>query len=302
MHLFRSLILPLLATATESMASYSYNATYGTIKTSNVSPGVVRATMNHPPLNLLDRKLAADLVGLLQDLNKTEDVKVLILSSAVPDYFIAHIDVHLLDGADPPPADVNPAEAVGNFVVATRLLSTINIVTIAEVNGRAHGPGSEIALQCDMRFAGPDALFSQFENTFGIFPAAGAVPFLVKLIGRARTFEYVLAAKGVDAATAEKIGWVNTAYGSVHELTSKVDALAKRIALFPRQSLIATKHSINYDRPTEDDLNNDVATINELRVTPVAEMLMTRFLKLTGDETKNRFELDMPDDLGLLCQ
>lgn len=87
-----------------------------------------------------------------------------------------------------------------------------------------------------MRFASPAALFSQFENSLGIFPAASAVPFLTELISRARTFEYVLAAKGVDACTAEKIGCVDIAYDSVEELTANVDALAERIAFFSRGS------------------------------------------------------------------
>lgn len=178
-----------------SSTSAAFAAQHGTIFTSIVSAGIMRATINNPPINLLDKNLATDLVDLLRNLASREDIKVVIFDSAVPHYFIAHIDVHLLDSADPPPANTNPSEIVGSFVEATRLLSTIDIITIAAVNGRAHGPGSEIALQCDMRFAGPDALFSQFENSIGIFPAAGAVPFLTKLIGRARTFEYVLAAK-----------------------------------------------------------------------------------------------------------
>lgn len=273
---------------------------YETISVSTVAEGVIRATMNNPPINLLDEKLATDLVTLLRDLSTRNDIKVVIFDSALPDYFIAHIDVHLLDAADPVPAGTNASEIVGYFVEATRLLSTIDVITIAEVDGRAHGPGSEIALQCDMRFAGPNALFSQFENALGIFPAAGAVPFLTKLIGRARTFEYVLAAQGVDAKTAERIGWVNTAYQSSEELRLAVNELAKRIAMFPRQSLIATKKSINYDRPAEADLNKDVAAINELRTTSVAERLMTKFLKLTGDERKNSFELEMPDSLDQL--
>ena len=280
-----------------SAAGSAYQARYGTINTSIVEDGIMRATIDHAPINLLDKDLATDLVGLLRNLAKRDDIKVVVFDSAVPDYFIAHIDVHLLDSADPAPSTTNASEVVGYFVEATRLLSTIDVITIAEVNGRAHGPGSEIALQCDMRFAGPGALFSQFENSIGIFPAAGAVPFLTKLIGRARTFEYVLAAKGVDGPTAEKIGWVNTAYDSVEEMKSNVSGLVERIALFPRQSLIATKKSINYDRPNDEDLNKDVATINELRVTPVAEGLMTKFIGLTDNFSKNAFELGMPDDL-----
>ena len=275
---------------------------YGTITTKPVADGVIRATINNPPINLLDERLATNLVSLLRDLKDSKDVKVVIFDSAIPEYFIAHIDVHLLDAADPAPPGTNASEIVGYFVEATRLLSLIDVITIAEVDGRAHGPGSEIALQCDMRFAGPNALFSQFENTLGIFPAAGAVPFLTKLIGRARTFEYVLAAKGVDSPTAEKIGWVNTAYRSSHELKSNVNALAEKIALFPRQSLVATKHSINYDRPLEKALNTDVATIQQLSQTSVAEELMTKFLHLTGGGVMNEFELKMPDDLVKLYE
>lgn len=302
--LFQSAILfSGLVRCSKVMASLSTSRdSYGSITTHSIAEGVVRATFNNPPINLLDKKLATDLRNLLVDLNSTEEVKVVIFDSANPDFFIAHIDVHLLDAQDPPPPDTNPQEIVGYFVEATRLLSTVNFITIAEVNGRAHGPGSEIALQCDMRFAGPNALFSQFENSIGIFPAAGAVPFLVKLIGRARTFEYVLAAKGVDAVTAEKIGWVNTAYPSKKLLTSNVDTLAKKIALFPRQSLIATKISINYDRPEEDDLNKDVATINQLITTSAAQDLMSKFIAVTDNFSKNKFELDMPYNLGELYE
>lgn len=181
---------------------------------------------------------------------------------------------------------------VGYFVEAIRLLSAIDVITIAEVHGRAHGPGSELAVQCDVRSAGPDALFSQVENSIGVFPAASVVPFLTKLIGRARTFEYVLAAKRVDAKTAEKIRWVNTAYDRVREMRSRFPALAERIALFPRQSLIATEHRTNYDRSAENDVNNDVATINKLRVIQVAERLATKSISLKDDGfTKNAFEL-----------
>lgn len=291
-----------LASCLTKASSLANHSSYGTISTRTIAEGVVRATFNNAPIKLLDKKLATDLRDLLVDLNSTEEVKVVIFDSANPDFFIAHTDVRLLDAQDSPPSDTNPAEIVGSFVEATRLLSTVNFITIAEVNGRAHGLGSEMALQCDMWFAGPNALFSQSENSIGIFPAAGAVPFLVKLIGRAWTSEYVLAARGVDAATTERIGWVNTAYASKDVLTANVDKLAKKIALFPRQSLIATKISINYDRRKEDDLDNDVATIKRLITTSAAQDLMTKFIGLTGNFSKKKSELDMPYDLQKLYE
>ncbi|KAK5172020.1 uncharacterized protein LTR77_003657 [Saxophila tyrrhenica] len=134
------------------------------------------------------------------------------------------------------------------------------------------------------------------------YSPGGAVPFLTKLIGRARTFEYDLAVKGVDAVTAERIGWVNTAYGPNDEMQAAVNELAGRIALFPKQSLVATKKSINYDRPSEDNLNEDVVAMNELRVKPMSEKLMTKFIHLTDDFKKNEFELRMPEDLVQLYE
>lgn len=85
-------------------------------------------------------------------------------------------------------------------------------------------------------------------------------------------------------------------------MRSGIAELVNRIALFPRQSLIATKRSINYDRPSEEDLNKDVAAINELRVSPVAENLMTKFIGMTDEFKNNAFELGMPDDLVQLYE
>jgi len=82
--------------------------------------------------------------------------------------------------------------------------------------------------------------------------------------------------------------------------TANVDKLAKKIALFPHQSLNATEISINHDWPNDNDLNNDVSTINCLVSTTVAQDLMTKFVGLTGSFSKNTFELDMPYDLAKL--
>jgi len=55
-----------------------------------------------------------------------------------------------------------------------RRLSASRLVTIAQIEGRVRGIGSEFVLACDMRFAAKEsAIFGQLEPAFGVIPGAG---------------------------------------------------------------------------------------------------------------------------------
>jgi len=191
---------------------------YGTLTTTTISPCVIRATLNNPPVNLWDFRLAADFYSFINSLaaettiiNGTNltvitDTKVVILSSANPDFSIAHYDIHALTVSSPelPPAN---GTLIGEQLLRSRtLLATLPVILIAEINGLASGAGNEVAVQCDFRYAGPAARLGHIEVGFGLPPGTGGVQFLVKLIGRTRALEYILSARSVDAVTAAAIG------------------------------------------------------------------------------------------------
>jgi enoyl-CoA hydratase/carnithine racemase len=68
-----------------------------------------------------------------------------------------------------------------------RYLSASRLVTIAQIEGRVRGVGSEFVLACDMRFAALEsAIFGQPEVGFGQIPGSGAVQHLTRLMGRGR--------------------------------------------------------------------------------------------------------------------
>src|SRR6185295_18573108 len=126
-----------------------------------------------------------------------------------------------------------------------RYLSTSRLVTIAQIEGRVRGAGSEFALACDMRFAAREsAIFGQFEPGFGVIPGAGAAQHLTRLMGRARALEVMLSADDYDAEIAERYGWINRALPA-SELSDFVRSLALRIASFPAAGHAVVKDRVN---------------------------------------------------------
>ena len=61
-----------------------------------VDGGIARATVDHPPINLLDLELILELDRFGQEVEADDDVRVVILDSADPEFFIAHADVTLI--------------------------------------------------------------------------------------------------------------------------------------------------------------------------------------------------------------
>ena len=62
--------------------------------------GVAFVSINHSPINLLDDVLSAEFDRLGRQLEADESVRVVVLQSALPDFFIAHSG---LAGLGPPP-------------------------------------------------------------------------------------------------------------------------------------------------------------------------------------------------------
>ena len=134
------------------------------------------------------------------------------------------------------PADVDESTELNDFHRMCETLRTMPKPTIAVIEGRVGGGGSELALSCDMRFATPDAILSQPEVALGILPGGGGTVRLPRLVGRSRALEAILGCDDIDAATAERWGWVNRVLPA-EEIQPFVDRLAGRIASFPPEAV-----------------------------------------------------------------
>jgi enoyl-CoA hydratase/carnithine racemase len=124
-------------------------------------------------------------------------------------------------------------------------LSRAPVVSIVSIRGRASGVGSELALASDMRFASREkAVLSQFEIGAGFTPGGGPMARLPRLMGRGRALEILLSGNDINGDLAERYGYVNRSLPDA-ELDGFVDTLARRIALFDKQSLADIKGLVN---------------------------------------------------------
>jgi enoyl-CoA hydratase/carnithine racemase len=203
---------------------------------------VLFANIAAPPMNLLGPELVRDLVSLIQRTEGDDSVQVMVITSADPEYFISHVDVTRIDEYRREAAKLT-GEA--SLALLFRYLSVSRLVTIAQIEGRVRGAGSEFVLACDMRFAAREtAIFAQLEQSFGTIPGGGAVQHLTRLMGRARALEVILSAEDYNAELAERYGWINRALPA-DSLAEFVSALAHRIASFPQAGHVALKDRVN---------------------------------------------------------
>lgn len=117
-----------------------------------VGDGGARVTIDHPPINLFDLPLMLELDRFGREVEADEAVRVVVADSANPDFLIAHADVSLILALPREERDTPNAE-LGFFHAMVDRFRTMPKATIAIVEGRVRGGGSEFVSSFDMRFA-----------------------------------------------------------------------------------------------------------------------------------------------------
>jgi enoyl-CoA hydratase/carnithine racemase len=141
-----------------------------------------------------------------------------------------------------------PAELYENYRTGvqriTRLMASLDLVTIAAVNGAAIGAGCDLALMCDLRIAARKARFGQAFINFGIIPGDGGAWFLARTVPHHIAAELVFTGRIVDADEAGRMGLVNEVVAD-DQLMPRARELAAEIAAKPPLALRLTKRLLN---------------------------------------------------------
>lgn len=248
--------------------------------------GVCVATIDAPPVNVMTVELFGELTSFAESVAVDDDVRVVVFRSADAEFFIAHFDVGALLEM---PLDEAPrrTDRLGSFHRMCERFRTMSKVTICEIAGRVGGGGAELAASCDMRFGALDAMvLNQMEVPLGILPGGSGTQRLPRLVGTGRAMEIVLGGADIDAATAERWGWLNRAVPD-DELRRVVDDLAERIARWPPEAIALAKESVSNAsaRSIEDGLLEEQFLFRRLVRTPAAQARMRSFLA-SGGQTR----------------
>ena len=269
---------------------------FGTLQI-DVVGGVLTATINNPPVNVMTTPLYMDLVNFTSQVEQDDQIKVVVFDSADPDFFIAHFDVEAILQF---PVD-SPAEKsmeMSDFHLMCERVRTMPKATIVKMAGRAGGGGNEFASSCDMRFGlRGKTMINQMEVALGILPGGTGTQRLPRLVGRGRAMEICLGSDDIDAETAEAWGYLNRIFDTREDLDRFVDDLAKRISAWPAKAIALCKTSINNaEMPCEAGLLEEAYLFQQTLRTDGAQENMRRALAM-GLQTRDG-ELRM----GQLCR
>jgi enoyl-CoA hydratase/carnithine racemase len=257
----------------------------------DIDQRVAFVTIDHPPVNLFDAVLIGALGELAGELADDDDVGAVVVRSADPEFFIAHADLGLIQAL---PRDRTDRPEQPEFIhVFMERWRTLPQITIAQLEGRARGGGSEFALSLDLRFGAIGrAILGQPEVAVGILPGGSGTQRLPRLMGRSRALEVVLGCADFDAELAERYGWINRALPAA-EIGPFVERLARRIAAFPPPAVRLAKRAVDAAGGSlEDGLLEEAHCFNLTLADPQLDARMEGALA-AGAQTREG-EMDLP--------
>jgi enoyl-CoA hydratase/carnithine racemase len=184
--------------------------------------------------NVLSKAVRDGLWAGVRRFNRDRDAKVLVLTGTGDEAFCAGGDLKEMaaTGLEVPEPDFLPQ--FGRNIVVEK-------PTIAAVNGVAFAGGFLLAQMCDLVVAADSARFGVTEVKVGR-GAPWAVP-LPLLVGARAAMEILLTGDPIDAARAERLGFVNRVVPAA-DLRTEVQNLAERIADNAPLSVLAAKKTV----------------------------------------------------------
>ena len=201
---------------------------------------VATLTVNRPDkMNAVNNATVEEIAGALDQIEKNQDLRVMILTGAGEKSFVAGADIGEVKNRS---ALTGRADTRRRQEVYTRI-ENLEIPSIAAINGFALGTGLELAMACSIRIASEKARLGQPEVKLGILPGAGGTQRLPKLVGMGRAMELILTGDPIKPDQALAMGLVNRVVAP-DQLMAEARKLADTIAARPKLAIQYAKEAV----------------------------------------------------------
>src|SRR5918912_3619133 len=156
-------------------------------------------TINRPDkLNALNIPTRNEILAAFDQLEKDDEVRVVVITGAGEKAFIAGADINEFAGMT-----AVRQRAVMKGRRAFDAVEDFPKPVIAMINGFALGGGCELAMACDIRIASAKAKLGQPEIKLGIIPGGGGTQRLTRLVGEGKAMELILTGDMISAEEAQ---------------------------------------------------------------------------------------------------
>lgn len=211
--------------------------------------GIAIITINRPKsLNALNSETLSELGDIASVIEKSREIKVVILTGSGQKAFVAGADISEMVNASAQEGRAMALLAAETF----NRFENMPQITIAAVNGYALGGGCEISMACDIRIAAENAKFGQPEVNLGILPGFGGTQRLPRLVGKGRAKELIFTTDQIDAQEAYRIGLANKVVPQ-EALLDVCMEMAKKIISKASFAVTLAKQAINTGMDTDLD-------------------------------------------------
>lgn len=201
-----------------------------------LSPGVVRLTMNRPQaFNSLSEGMLDALQEALDSIKSDVTVRVVILAGAGKAFCAGH-DLKEMRASP----KLNYYQAL--FEKCSKMMLTIQKMpqpVIARVQGIATAAGCQLVSMCDLAISTDDSRFAVSGINYGLFCSTPSVG-LSRNLNRKQAMEMLLTGDFIDAKTAKERGLINQSVPE-SELDEAISLLSKKITQKPATAVAMGK-------------------------------------------------------------
>lgn len=223
---------------------------------SEIDDRVLILTLDNRGANSIDLEMARTLAMLME--TRSPEIGAILVTGKGEATFCAGSNLGELKRAHD--AGQGPAELLGAENRAFDLLASLDIPTIAAINGACIGGGVELSACCDIVYASENSSFSLPEIRLGVFPGIGGTVRIPRRIGYSRAMELMLTGRTVKAQEALQIGLVHRLLPP-SDLVDESRKLARHLARGPAQAIATLKSTMRngWELPEREALDSAFA-------------------------------------------